>query len=186
MTPRRKKKVLIITLIVILVLALIGGFVALYLTTDMFKSSKTLFSKYITQNFSQINKLADTSYMQEANTLLENNKYTSDLEANIEYKEAENTDNPINKVKLKVESQTDLQNNYDYKDITILNEDEKLFRVEYLENDNILALRQDGIKQFITNNANDEIIKIIENLKNINLKELLSFTEEETQNIQNN
>ena len=50
MVTRKKRRVLIISLIIV-VLVIIGIVLALlYLTTDMFKSSKTLFAKYVGQN----------------------------------------------------------------------------------------------------------------------------------------
>ena len=54
MLPRRKRRNLIITSIIILLFIIIGILVFLYITTDAFKSNDTLFVKYLAQNFSII------------------------------------------------------------------------------------------------------------------------------------
>ena len=57
MMPRKKRRMLIISTIVICIVAIIAILVALYINTDMFKSNETLFEKYISQNFENISKM---------------------------------------------------------------------------------------------------------------------------------
>ena len=54
--PKKRKKAIIISIVVLLILLLILGGVCvyLYLTTDAFKSNRTLFEKYLAQNFNVI------------------------------------------------------------------------------------------------------------------------------------
>ena len=57
-------KIILIILFVILILLSVAG-VVLYITTDMFKSSETLFKKYIIQNVKDVADVVDTSAEEE-------------------------------------------------------------------------------------------------------------------------
>ena len=85
MLPRKKRRNLIITSIIIILLIIIGILVYLYMTTDAFKSNDTLFVKYLAQNFSMIEQIQNQNGMEEANELLQNNKYTSTTQGKINY-----------------------------------------------------------------------------------------------------
>ena len=51
MMPRKKRNTIIIIAILIILLLILGAACAyLYITTDMFKSNITLFTKYVGQN----------------------------------------------------------------------------------------------------------------------------------------
>lgn len=178
MLPRKKRRNLIITSIIIVILIIIGILVYLYMTTDAFKSNDTLFVKYLAQNFSMIEQIQNQNGMQEANELLQNNKYTTTTQGKINYiihkgLEDEKTDSPINTVELKIEGQTDKTANYAYKDIKLVKQEENLVRAEYLDTDEKRWVRLEGIKQFIPveeqNNQNNEgsetnILSVIEKL----------------------
>lgn len=178
MLPRRKRRNLIITSIIILLFIIIGILVFLYITTDAFKSNDTLFVKYLAQNFSIIEQMQNQNGMEEANELLQNNKYTTTTQGKINYiinkgVEGEKTDSPINTVELKIDAQTDKTANYDYKDIKLVKQEENLVRAEYLDTDEKRWVRLEGIKQFIPveeqNNQNNEgsetnILSVIEKL----------------------
>ena len=81
----RKKRILIIVLSVILVLALIIGGVIAYLSyaTDMFKSNSELFYKYAYQNSSIFN-VVDTNLLDRYYQKLNNNKYKDTAEISLE------------------------------------------------------------------------------------------------------
>lgn len=49
MKPRKSNKIIIILIIIFAILILAGGFAYCYLATDMFKSDKDLFFKYVSQ-----------------------------------------------------------------------------------------------------------------------------------------
>ena len=137
--PRKKKKIIIISIVVSLIILLtIGGVcIYLYLTTDAFKSNRTLFEKYLAQNFDVIQNIIQNK-SNNIEEFLENNKYTSDISASINYSNNNNstdstsenntdenqqtqTPNNINNLKLSINSQTDNSNQYDYKDIRLSN-----------------------------------------------------------------
>lgn len=155
MMPRKKRRTLIIVSIIMIILVIIGTLIFLYMTTDAFKSNDTLFAKYLSQNFYIIEEMQNQNGMKEANTLLENNKYTSTIQANVNYitnkgLEDEKKDNPINQVELKIEGQTDKLSSYKYKDIKLIKQEENLERAEYIETKDRQGIRLDEVKQFVT------------------------------------
>ena len=199
MMPRKKRLAIIISIIVLIILLIAGILAFLYLKTDAFKSNETLFTKYLAQNFNIVETLIDSDTSKEIKATLDNTKYTSELTGKLEYTENidtsdENTDNPINDAQIKISSKTDKSNNYYYKDIKIVKNDENLMRAEYLNEDKVYAIRLDGIKQFvsidtekITNNTDENSdIKNIEALfTDVNLDDIFKFTEEEKETLKN-
>ena len=197
MLPRKKKKNLIITSIIIILLMIIGILVYLYMTTDAFKSNDTLFIKYLAQNFSMIEQIENQNGMEEANELLQNNKYTSNTQGKVNYimnkgLEDEKADNPINTIELKIDAQTDKTANYDYQDIKLVKQEENLVSAEYLDTNSEKWIRLDGIKQFIpletqsSENAETNILSVIKNLTQINWEQIKKiFTQEEINTLMN-
>ena len=49
MNQKKSKKILIILIIMVLIILLVGGIVFTYLTTDLLKSNKEMFFKYLIQ-----------------------------------------------------------------------------------------------------------------------------------------
>lgn len=195
--PRKKRRMILGISIILIVLMILGILGYLYLETDALKSKETLFAKYLIQNFENIEFL-NTENNSKIENILSNNKYTSRIEGTIEYTKnigtsEENKDSKINNVGIKINSNVDKINNYDYKDISIEKENEKLLRLEYLNQDQIYGIRLDGIKQFVSvenngeNQETDEYkIYNIEELKSkINVDSILKFTEEEKQTLSN-
>ena len=195
--PRKKRIVILVTSIVLVVLIICGILAFLYLKTDAFKSKETLFAKYLMQNFDNI-EILKTEDNSEIENILNSNKYTSQIEGTIEYTENigtsnENKDSAINKVGIKINCNVDKTNNYDYKDISIEKEDEKLVGLEYLKQDQMYGIRLEGIKQFVStenngeNETSDDLETYnIEELKSgIDISSILNFTEEEKQTLTN-
>lgn len=193
----RKMKTLIIIIIILIILIILGICSVLYFKTDMFKSNETLFIKYFMQNFSVGQKIK-TQTTSQITDILEQKKYTSIINSNIEYIENistsdENKNNKINNINLKIESQNDKANNYQYKNIILRKEDKKISGIEYYNENELEAIRINGIKQFIsTENTNfDELLKDtnITNLnilfEDINIFNLITFSEEEKEQLLN-
>ena len=84
MMPRKKKKILIITSVIFILLAIIGVLIYLYYTTDMFKANNVLFYKYLANGFEIVEDFQKIE-SNETRQLLENNKYTSNIEGSIKY-----------------------------------------------------------------------------------------------------
>lgn len=197
MLPRKKRITILVILIILTILIIAGILGYLYLKTDAFKPKETLFAKYLMQNFENINilKIENASEIEE---VLNNNKYTSQIKGTIEYTENLGTSNEdkgskINDVGIKINSNVDKINNYDYKDISIESGNEKIVGLEYLKQDNTYGVRLNDILEFVSienngrnNNIEEEKIYNIEKLaETIDINSILNFTDEEKQTLAN-
>lgn len=194
--PRKKRIAIITVAISLLVVAIIGILVFLYLETDAFKTNETLFTKYLAQNFEELDNLKNND--DSIKNLLENSKYTSKIDGKIEYIENkdtsyENKNNSVNNIKLKIDEQKDKQNEYKYYDMAIQNENEKLLGIEYIQTQGTQGIRLNGIQQFVSTkdeeneNLKEFNIKTIDKLtSDIDIYSIISFSEEEKQTIKNN
>lgn len=178
MTKKKRKMVLIgIPVVIILVLAIMV--IILYLNTDMFKSSQTLFFKYFGKNFDSFYKVTESIENEDYNKFIESNKYNEKASFQINYTDnyettSEATDNAINKLKIIEEGKTDKENDYQYKNIKLLNQDESEMQIEYIKNkDNHGVKFSDIFNQYI----------VVENNNLKDLFEKLGYSDEEIQNI---
>lgn len=196
----RKKRIAIIVISIIIVLLIVGGaFSYLYLNTDMFKSNQTLFGKYFVQNFDVLSTITQSA-APEINQTLDENKYTSNLNATVEYIASKNTsdenkNNSINKAQLEIEGKTDKTSQYQYKDISLTKENDEVIRLELMQEENNYGVRLDGIKQFVSLENTGDLAQISENIQvpettlqkipnlfsGIDIKQWIDFTEEEKQ-----
>ena len=66
MMTRKKRRTILVLIILVVILIIAGIFTLLYLRTDLLKSNKTLFVKYIGQTTSHlqgyINKVSESDY----------------------------------------------------------------------------------------------------------------------------
>ena len=179
MMTRKKRRMIIIGIPLLVVVIFITILIVLYLNTDMFKSNQTLFFKYFSQNYDNINQITEDLKNDEYNNVFQSNKFRQISELKINYTEnygttLENTDNAINKLKITIDGETNKENGYQYKDIKLLNNEEKNAEIEYMKNDNIYGLRfSDLFNQYIT-------------VENDNIKELfkkIGYSEESLQNM---
>lgn len=150
LAKKKRNLIIIITSIMLGLIIIIATLIALYLTTDMFKSNSTLFSKYIVQNIDNMYTILE-SEPSEIEQMIEQSKLTSNLKATVKYKDSENnTENSINKAELDISGETDKTENYRYKDIRLAYENEEVAKMEYIQEGQIYGMRLDGIKQFVT------------------------------------
>ena len=179
MMTKKKRKMVMIGIPVIILIIVVSVLIFLYFTTDMFKSSQTLFFKYFGKNYENINEIVETLKNEEYNNVFQFDKYNESAELTINYIEnygttLENTDNEINKLKLTIDGETDKENGYQYKDIKLLKEDEKNTEIEYIKNENTYGIKfSDLFSQFITVDNNN--LKV--------LFEKLGYSEEMLQSI---
>ena len=202
MKKQKTKKVIIIISIIVLLLLIIGIFTALYLTTDMFKSNEMLFAKYLGQNIENFDSIKNEFFIDEVKEFKEG-KYSNNTEIEFNYIEDvgtsnENADNIINSLKLQIDGIESKEENYNYKKMNLLKNDENLLSLEYINVNNEYGLRfSDLYKQFvIVENENltelqnkignnSETVKLPENIDfNINVQEFFSFSQEEKEKIQ--
>ena len=93
----KKNKILVITIIVFLILAITGGaFAYLYVKTDIFKSGKELFGKYFSQEIDRIQKMTDFETISVYQNLNNENKYESITNVKTTYSEGGEISNPLN------------------------------------------------------------------------------------------
>lgn len=148
----KSKKILIITLIIILVLAVAGTvFTYLFLATDTFKSDKELFAKYILQNSETLEKFTDLQTKKVYEGLKDEEKYESDTEIKATYSEGGEVSNPINNLSAKINVQKDKSEDYFYADGQISYGDEKYLEAEAIKDQEAYGIRfTDIVKQFVT------------------------------------
>ena len=180
MMPRKKRRTIQILIIIVIIAIIVGAFLGLYYTTDMFKSNKTLFTKYAGQLLDNLEVITNEANMAEMEEILHNNKLVSDSTVMIQYSEDGNTDATINNVQINVASQEEETAGYVYRDITMTQNDETLAGLEYIEDEDISGVRLNGIRQYLsTDIQNDNKISQINSLVNLNIKDLIGFTSEE-------
>lgn len=165
MMPRKKRRIILIVSIISIIAIIAMTLIFLYITTDSFKSSRTLFSKYIGQNVENWQAIYPGNEENEYEELLEQNKYTTNTQVTVNYTEnvgtdSENTENVINQLKLEVNGQTDNSKQYNYQDIHLLKNDEKLSELEYIQSGEVKGIRfPDLFSQYLV--ANEEDVKEI-------------------------
>lgn len=172
---QKKKIVLIITIIVLITLILVS--IILYLFTDLFKSDKQLFYKYLldeNEMFSIIDecKLNQNTKSYTANTNaeaiyeydnkiedFENDQMIKNLQENIKSFEY------LDGLTGTVESRVDKQNKKQYHNIQLDRNDNKVIQIEAVRNEDRYAFKA------------DEILKAYIGIENSNIKELASKLE---------
>lgn len=178
MMTRKKRRTLVVVIIAVILLIIAVACVLLYVNTDMFKSSQTLFLKYTgkgIENLGTITQVISNEYDEQ----LETNPYTSNTQIKVNYIEnlgttAESTENSINSLQLTIDGQTNKQEQYDYKDIKLLKDNNQEMQVEYIRENNNYGLRfSDLFNQFA----------MIENSNLKNLYKNMGYTDEEVANI---
>lgn len=201
MMPRKKRIALAIAIPSIIVIIIIITGILLYLNTDMFKSNKTLFFKYLGKNSENIKEIEEIFESTEYEKNLQNNKYTDDINIKVNYTNnlqttSEDNSNTINNVKLLIKGEEDKNNKYSYKDFKLEkdkniatntenqsssensnesnNKEQNIMEVEYIKNDNNYGIRfSDLFKQYLL-------------VENNNLKDLfrkIGYSEQELENV---
>lgn len=182
MIPRKKRRMIIIISVVIILLIFLMAFLLLYINTDLFKSNKTLFMKYLGKSTENIEGMYNAvSAKTDYENSLEQNKYTVNTKISVNNTEnigttQENTDNVINQLEIVADGQVDKVNQYNYQKINLYKEEENLLGLEYGRNSNTYGIKfSDLFQQFLL-------------VDNANLQEFFSklgYSEEQITNIPN-
>ena len=155
------------------------------------------------QNIENIDSLYSEIGKSEYDQMLQENKYTTQTQVNVNFvenrgKTSENTQNSINQLKLEINGQTDKKNEFEYQNIDLLNSNEEVAEVEYIQSKNTYGIKfSDLFNQYLMiNNEHlkdffrkigytDEQLENIPNSINMNidLKSIFQFSEEEWQNL---
>ena len=189
---RRKGLIVAIVIIILIIILGIGGVFA-YLTTDMFKSNQTLFFKYAGQ------ALKNMEYLENAQlTAIENLKkempYTVDGSLAIE---AEGELESLSKIGLNIESKVNELEEKAYMKADLLHDNQKIFTLEYVNNNDVYALKSDEIvtafigiknenlKSFAQKLGITDTTNIPDSIESFDLKEKIVITDEEKAHIIN-
>lgn len=203
MMLRKKKRVLLIVTFMVLLFIIVGILILWYLKSDILKSDEMLFTKYLEQNLENIKAFYNEMEKNEYDELLEQSQYITQTKIKVNYTEnigtsLENTKNAINQLKLKINGQTDRKNQYNYQDIRLLKNDEKISQIEYIKKENTHGIRfSDLFDQYVlVDNENlkelfekagctqEQLANIPDTIEfNNSIKNLLQFSEKEKQNI---
>lgn len=169
MTKKEKNMVLIISVIVVIlvVFAIIAS--VLYFNTDMFKSKGDLFVKYIIGNIENTNNMTNGENINEFNSKLSENKYTSNNSIKIKCTEnvgevSEDSKNSINDFNISINGKTDKSSNYDYKDIKISNQNEEKMQIEYVKDNDTYGVKFPELFQQYILADNSNLKKLFENM----------------------
>ncbi len=147
----RGKRILVIFIIIILLLALAGIGAYLYIATDVFKSDKELFSKYISQNVETINQLADSQTQKTINDLNNQEKYEATVKLKTTYSEGGEVSSSLNDLSATIDVQKDQADKYFYADGQVLLGDQKYLESELIKDQGTYGVRfSDVVKQFIS------------------------------------
>lgn len=147
----RGKRILVIFIIIILLLALAGIGAYLYIATDVFKSDKQLFSKYISQNVETINQLADSQTQKTINDLNNQEKYEATVKLKTTYSEGGEVSSSLNDLSATIDVQKDQADKYFYADGQVLLGDQKYLESELIKDQGTYGVRfTDVVKQFIS------------------------------------
>ncbi len=181
--PRKKRRAILISLIMIILIIIIIVGITLYTTTDIFKSNDILFEKYATQLLNNVDNMFNKDHMSEMEEILNNNKLTSEKTTMIKYNKKGDNSNPINNIQMNILGEEEKNTGYNYKDITVTQNDETLLGAEYIEQGNNVGVRLNGIKQYlstnINNEENNEVLYNIYELIHTDILGLISFNSEE-------
>ena len=191
MNQKKSTKILIILIVVILITILLGGFAFAYLATDIFRSEKDLFFKYITQIGDSENGFIDNQlkeYFEKRKNTPYNNegKFSVNITAENGQEEFKN----INNFNITYSGQVDEANSKAEQNISINYSDEVNFPVTYKQIGNTLGLQTKYIgSKYIaveTDNLENTIGEDITVPEiGINNDEKANLTDEQKTNIKN-
>lgn len=182
MMPRKKRRAVKISVIMAILIVIATICIILYNTTDMFKPNNVLFEKYARQLFNNIDEILDEEHMSEIEEVLNNNKLTSDTTTTINYSANGHTSNPINDVRVDISGEEEKLTGYNYQNIKVMQNEETLIGIEYVEEENDVGVRLNGIRQYLSTNIENENENGIYNLYKVlhtDIRELLGATIEE-------
>lgn len=182
MIPRKKRRMIIIVSVVVVLLIILTAFLIVYINTDMFKSNKTLFEKYLSKNVENFNQMyTSLDNKTDYENSLEQNKYTVNTQINVNNTEnigttEENTNNVINQLRIVAAGQVDKANQYEYQDMNLYKDEESLLELEYIKDANTYGIHfSDIFQQYL----------LVENSNLQDLFSKLGYSEEQVTNILN-
>ncbi len=182
MMPRKKRRAIFVSVILSIILLIAIICIVLYVTTDMFKSNSVLFQKYALQLFDGIDVFINEENMSEIEEIINNSKLVSDTTVSINYTENGDASNPINNIQINIDGQEEKSEGYRYDDVSLVQDEETLLGLEYIEDDDVTGVRLNGIRQYVStsiDNEDENLLNALYNLINTDIKDVIGFTSEE-------
>ena len=188
-----KLRIIIIILIILIFLVAIGG-TALYLTTDLFKSSQVLFQKYIAQDIENIADVFEVSQEEKNIDLLRNSDFKSTSDATLKYLEEENDEEEV--YKIKEEGINKAQEKASYVNISTTYGDNTILSLDLLAQKNVYGLRLANLVQQFVSVENATVSYFVsslglngnafsETMKSVDISGLFDFSDEEKESLTN-
>lgn len=187
----RKIKIAIIILIILMVLVGVIGTV-LYCTTDLLKSSETLFQKYILQNITNVAEVIDVSREEQNIDLLNGSDYSETTVATLKYLESANDEEEV--YDIKEEGIIKNSEKSSYRNIVANYGNQELAKIDLLEQDNTFGLRLANLVQQFVSVENASVSYFVssmgyegqyfsETMSKVNISGLLDFSNEEIETL---
>lgn len=142
MNQKKSSKILMILIIIVLLIILIGGIVIVCLATDLFKSDKELFFKYITQIGDSENGFIDNNlkqYWEKQKTIPYINE--GGFSTNITSEQGQQQFDNVNNFNINFSGQVDAANSKSTQDISLNYSDSVNFPISYKQVGNIIGLQ---------------------------------------------
>lgn len=189
MGQKKNNKIILIIIILLIILILLVGVAYAYFATDIFKSNKDLFFKYITQMGDEkqgfIEKQLKEYFEKQKNT-----PYSDDgsITVNITATNGQNQFENTNNVNLTFDGQVDKANSQLMKNISLNYSDSVQFPLTYKQVGNTVGIHSNyiGSKYIATNsNPTDYLTEDLKDLEKLQELSNVQLTQENLQNIEN-
>lgn len=193
----RKKAIIIAIVVILLVIILAVGGCFIYITTDLFKPSQTLFFKYMGQALEDLRYVENTQ-LSEIGELKQEMPYELKGSFNCIYEDEQGngSKNIFETLKVGVEAKVNKPEEQAYAKLRLMKDNQDIFSLEYANSNNIHALKSEEIVTGFLGIENENLkvlaqkmgisdtSKIPNNIQSIALNSVFSMTEEEKQHIQ--
>lgn len=158
MRNERSKIIIIVVSIILVVSLLIGTLIFVFLKTDVFKNDQELFLKYLGQELNSVEQIADVSLEKEIIKKQKQENYESTTKISTDIKQDKKNLDFLKDITILTDSKK--SNNEKVSKIELNYKNDSIFKTEYITNDNMISVRINDIKQYIS-------------VKNENIKQLL-------------
>lgn len=152
------KKMSIIIILIVLILAIGGGvFAYLILATDTFKEAEDLFFKYLDQNVKQVKELADSKTLEGYENIKATNTYETNTTVHIKDAEGGEISSAYNDLSFQLRKQKD--GDYNYKDLKVMFGEQNALEFEGIKSDDLYGIRFSNLLRTFASLRNAEKIQ---------------------------
>lgn len=197
MNQKKSSKILIILIIIVLLIILTGGVVIICLATDLFKSDKELFFKYVTQIGDSENGFVDTNLKQywekqKTTPYINEGSFSTNITSEQDQQQFDN----VNHFNISFSGQVDTANSKSAQDISLNYSDSVNFPISYRQVGNRMGLQTKYVgNKFIaietdkltnlTGNTDVDLEDYTDMVEKLQEMSKIELTDDEKSNIQN-